>query len=164
MTVIFRTIHGSRLYGFANEQSDEDWFVVTDSNRGPTQSVVDGVDTVTVGLNAFLNNAANGSHQSVEALFSPFKQWESRQDELEPMLNRFHVGGGAVFAKYERTIKSFCFGAFKKRRHAARLRMNLYDLRHKGWFNPRLDELDIDYCNKIAGDYRDESLFKLLIG
>ena len=74
---IFTTTHGSRLYGFAHADSDFDTFTVTDSTSRRVKQSVDGEgnDRAIVGINRFLNLAVSGSHQSVEALFSPVKEW-----------------------------------------------------------------------------------------
>jgi hypothetical protein len=161
--VIFRTVHGSRLYGFANADSDADTYVVTTSERTrPRQHVNGDTDTVTVGWDTFLRYAMGGSHQSVEALFSPAKQWESHT-ELAPLLDGVRVTGGEVFAKYERTIRAFCFGDFKRRRHAVRLASNLGDLRDCGRFNPVCGDWLRGHSEQLAGLYAGEDLWAELV-
>ena len=64
--VIFETVHGSHLYGWAHEGSDYDVFrVLSRYTTGARQTHVDGIDLVTVGINKFLERALSGSHQSV---------------------------------------------------------------------------------------------------
>lgn len=162
---IFKTIHGSHLYGMATENSDLDTFEVTTSERTRArQSVNDGVDTVRVGWDTFLSRVFEGSHQSVEALFSPYKEWG--ESEYGVMLRTYIAGmritGPTVFAKYERTIKSFCYGDFKRRRHAVRLSFNLTGLRYEGRFNPVMTPFQIARANELANNLEDENLWKEL--
>ena len=140
MTIIFTTVHGSRLYGFAHGGSDYDAFTVTDERDRKLRQVVTGnEDRTTVGIDYFLELAFSGSHQACEALFSPVKEWGTTYG-YRPMLERIRIGGGEAFAKYERTIRKFCYGDLKRRRHAIRLAHNLADLREYGRFNPRTTE------------------------
>lgn len=150
--IIFSTIHGSHLYGLANEGSDVDEFIVTNSIRPNAKHSVraDGVDQAVLGLDVFLRRIQEGSHQSVEALFSPYKDWNPEYQYLEPMLESYRIGGAGVFAKYERTVKKFCYGDFKRRRHAVRLALNLQSLRVFGRFNPVMDEFQIWTANQLA--------------
>lgn len=151
MTTIFTTVAGSRLYGFDRTGSDYDTFTVTDSTKLKAKQTVDGpFDLVKVGLNGFLIKALGGSHQSVEALMSPLKEWNEDFLYLKPFIDNMVVCGAPVYQKYERTIKKFCFGDFKRRRHAARLSLNLADLRESGRFNPILSENDKRFCNTVA--------------
>jgi hypothetical protein len=161
--VIFRTVHGSRLYGFAHAGSDSDTYVVTTSKRDrPRQHVNGDTDTVTVGWDTFLRYAMAGSHQSVEALFSPLKAWESHH-ELAPLIDGLRVAGGEVSAKYERTIRAFCFGDFKRRRHAVRLASNLGDLRECGRFNPVCSPWLRAHADQWAGMFEGEDLWSELM-
>ena len=149
--VIFTTIHGSRLYGFDHERSDEDVFIVTDSTRGKArQTIVGNEDRFTVGLSRFLDLATSGSHQSVEALFSPFKEWGDgpKAAQYRPMIESIRVGG--VAEKFERTIRRFSYGDFKQRRHACRLYFALDDLRIHGRMRPNLHRWQIDWCTRTA--------------
>lgn len=147
--VIFTTIHGSHLYGMAVEASDRDTFTVV--RHGRTRHRKDGDDdSVTVGLDRFLQNVNSGSHQSVEALFSPFKQWHGHE-EFQPMLDGYRVTGPDVIQKYWRTITAFAHSEdFKRRRHSLRLWLNVSDLRHYGRFDPRMTESEIKWATRTA--------------
>lgn len=163
--LIFETIHGSHLYGFAHEGSDRDYYRVYEGD-GDTlhQSITDGVDVVRGDLAAFVLRAESGSHQSCEALFSQEKRWgPGMQEKWGPYLNGFRVSGGEAFAKYERTIRKFCFGDFKRRRHAVRLSWNLQDLRAYGRFNPRLTEAQVDAATFGAVTVQGEDLWYALM-
>lgn len=162
--LIFETVHGSHLYGLAHENSDRDVFFVTDSKRRKSRHSFHeelGFDQVRVGLATFLRRVQEGSHQSVETLFSPYKVWH--QEEYREMIEGYRVSGPEVFAKYERTIKNFCYGDFKRRRHACRLSLNLYDPRGMGFFNPVMTELDKKFANEYARLLQGDDLVAKLI-
>lgn len=168
--LIFTTKHGSHLYGLAHEGSDRDVFTVTTSRQTKArQSVItqDGVttDVVRIGLDTFLTRIYEGSHQSVEALFSPYKVWgdSAEAKQFRHYLDGMHITGSAVFAKYERTIRKFCFGDLKRRRHAVRLASNLSGLRSEGRFNPVMSPALIIWANQTAERYEGEDLWELLI-
>lgn len=164
--LIFETVHGSHLYGLARAESDLDLYKVYEGNGTKLrQSVQAGVDVVRGDLQAFLDRGLSGSHQSLEALFSPIKQWSPGMEEKwGPFLDNIRVTGSEVFEKYERTIHKFCFGDFKRRRHAVRLAINLGDLRKFGRFNPRLSDLQAEVATHTAADYDGEELWRLLVG
>lgn len=164
MAVIFSTIHGSRLYGLAHEGSDRDTFTVTDNTSTHARQTVNGdSDSVRVGFNTFLIRALGGSHQSVEALFSPYKEWNEDFLHLKPFIDNMVVCGGEVYAKYERTIRKFCFGDFKRRRHAVRLSWNLEGLRAEGRFNPVMDEEEATNATALAVVAEGEELWTILM-
>lgn len=160
--IIFTTIHGSHLYGLNHPHSDLDTFTVTTSNRGARQVVAGNSDSVTIGWDAFIAYAFSGSHQSCEALFSPYKEWHSHK-ELRHYLEGMRVMGGDVLAKYRRTIKSFSFSDdMKKRRHAVRLWLNMQGLRVEGRFYPVMTDLEKTWASDLAADYGREELYEIL--
>ncbi|MFT4258035.1 hypothetical protein [Microbacterium sp.] len=144
------TEHGSRLYGLAHEGSDFDFFAVYDDDRLMRRWVEGDSDCTEVGLPRFLELAFSGSHQSVEALFSRQKFWWPAGEKWRPMLDAARVSGADVFEKYEHTIRKFCFGDFKRRRHAVRLSINLRYLRRFGRFDPHLSTSDARYASWMA--------------
>ncbi len=151
--VIFETVHGSRLYGFSHAGSDHDTFTVTTSRWPRSQQVIAGdADMLTVGVGRFVTLVMQGSHQAVEALFSTQKVWgkNAAADQVRPMLEAVRVTGPEVVARYQRTVKAFCFGNFKKRRHAVRLAMNLAALRRDGVMDPTLPESDRALAAELA--------------
>lgn len=166
--VIFTTIHGSHLYNLAGPHSDVDTYTVTTSanravqraSRNPDGSVS---DTVTIGWDMFLSHAFSGSHQAVEALFSPFKVWHSHK-YLEPMLDDMRVAGRDVLTKYERTVTKFAHADdFKRRRHACRLWLNLQSLRWDGRFDPRMTPDEIAWATELATADVDRDQLALLL-
>ena len=160
---IFTTVHGSHLYGMAGPMSDHDTYTVTTSPHRAKQRVSGDSDSVTIGWGHFLEYAFTGSHQAVEALFSPFKVWHSRP-ELAAMLDGYRITGGEVLAKYRRTITSFAHSDdFKRRRHACRLWLNLQDLRWRGRFDPRLSADEVAWATELAtSNITGDELFLLL--
>lgn len=162
--LLFNTIHGSHLYGLAGASSDKDIFEVTDSTspKARHRPIVDGIDVCSMGLDAFLEHIYEGSHQSLEALFSPLKVWTPEGLRYRAYLDGYRVGGSAVTRKYARTIRKFCFGDFKRRRHAIRLNYNLHSIREHGRFNPIMTEQEINVANHYAKTRCDEQLWKLL--
>ena len=165
--LIFKTVHGSHLYGLSNIDSDIDTFWVgTQINKRAEHyyNAVERTALARVGITRFLFLAKTGSHQSVEALMSREKIWNPAfQNVFSPMLDNLKVCGAEVFEKYERTIKAFCFGDFKHRRHAVRLSQNLEALRDCGRFNPRMNEAQINDANFMAEHYEGADLFQKLM-
>lgn len=159
MSIIFETIHGSRLYGLHHENSDHDRYVIFDDTRRAKQKF-DGTNDVTrVGISDFLSKAFSGSHQSLEALFSPVKEWHD--EHYRPLIEGAVVPAGGVRDKYMRTIKAFSLtDDFKRRRHALRLAIALRDMTVYGKFNPRLTEGEIMAINYVAGKYHQEEFYR----
>lgn len=148
---VFRTVHGSHLYGLAHPGSDRDTFIVTFEDTGKAhQTMVGKDDVVRVGWRTFLSLAASGSHQSCEALFSTKKEWTPEGRALQPLIDGMRVTGGEVAHKYERTIRKFSHGNYKMRRHGARLSLSLRGLRDEGRFDPTLTTPDRRWASLVA--------------
>lgn len=161
--VIFHTVHGSHLYGFAHAGSDRDTFTVTTSRRSKARQRTTGVDDqITVGVNRFLDLATSGAHQYVEALFSPYKEWADTEAarHWRTLLESVRIAG--VSEKFERTIRNFSYGDFKRRRHACRLSLALAELRAEGRMNPALMEQDALWCTQTATLHEGEDLAMIL--
>ena len=163
--LIFRTLHGSHLYGFNHADSDEDWYEVYEGKSRKLHQETDGkLDIVRGTIEGFMIRAASGSHQSAEALFSREKAWAPGMEEKwGPLLDNFRIAGEA-YAKYERTIKKFCYGDFKKRQHACRLAMNLWEMRvsWSGRFNPRIHTTERILCAGYAHAFEGAELWEQL--
>lgn len=171
MTLIFKTIHGSHLYGMAHAGSDVDTFsvVTNDHDFGdrPTRQTVRGFgdrveDDLTFTLGEFMKRADKGGHQSLEAMFSPFKEWSNTPHPYQRYIESWLITGGEVFHAYERTIRKFAYGDFKMRRHGVRLAQNLSVLRHLGRFNPRMSTKEISYANRLANELAGGALLRRL--
>lgn len=175
MTVIFSTIHGSRLYGLDHADSDYDTYtVVTNDHKFDTdadlrlgqhvRSFADAPDKddVVVTLNTFMKRVNKGSHQACEALFSQEKVLGEGWVTWGPLLNAVRVTSPDAFHAYERTIRKFAFGDFKRRRHAIRLATDLHYLRETGTFNPRKPSLWVEFANKRASEASGNALLREL--
>lgn len=171
MTLIFKTIHGSHLYGMAHAGSDVDTFsvVTNDHDFGdrPTRQTVHGFgdkveDDLTFTLGEFMKRADKGSHQSLEAMFSPVKEWAISPHPYQRYIENWVISGPNVFHAYERTIRKFAYGDLKRRRHGVRLAQNLAVLRHLGRFNPRMSTKQISYANQLANELSGEALLRQL--
>ena len=156
--IIFKTIHGSRLYGLSHEASDEDYYVITSDAEGrqrPRQTIHEGIDTMRLGFNAFEKLAYKGVPQALEAMFSKM----TYGDPIEDYRKAYRASDPQVIATYLRTIKSFSLSEqFKRRRHAIRLVMNLNELLETERFNPTLTPeqaiLITEKTNKTFDEYR----------
>ncbi len=163
--VLFKTVHGSRLYGLSHSKSDDDFYaILTDENRKikPLQTIVGHIDMMSLGFASFVSLAHKGVPQVLEAMFSKL----TYGDPIEAYRKQYKASDPQVIDTYLRTIKSFSLSEdFKRRRHAIRLTMNLNELLHTGRFNPTLTPTEailitnqtsksfeeyVDYLNKIS--------------
>lgn len=144
---LLTTLHGSRLYGLAHEDSDYDWYTVVSGSKKPEHKIEHGHDDLFIGNAEFLAMVYRGVPQACEAVFSP-AAW------MDPQWGTFYKGirvrGGEAYQRYERTIANFMYGDFKQVRHAFRLALNLQELREYGRFNPRLTPPERTYVNDMA--------------
>lgn len=162
--VLFKTQHGSRLYGLAHAGSDDDYFTVV-TKAGNTsnhtrkkyakQSIVNGVDSNVVDLGTFMVGCYMGVPQYLEAMFSDMTIGEDRIADLR----RSFRASNDSYERYYRTIKSFALSeddGIKKRRHALRLALNLRDIGRYGRFNPTLSLEDKEYITAMAHKSHDD--------
>lgn len=156
--VLFKTVHGSRLYGLAHAGSDDDFYTVvtkepyTGKGQGKAryakQTIVGDEDSMLVDLDTWVEMCKNGVPQALEAMFSQMPL----VDRLGSFRNSFRCGT-EVYERYFRTIKSFALAedeTIKKRRHALRLALNLNELARYGRFNPTLSADDARYITNMA--------------
>lgn len=136
---LFKTQHGSHLYGLAHADSDNDTYTVLDkvkTNRArySKQKITDNDDSMVVDFGTWLEMCRSGVPQALEAMFSQMPI----VDHIGPFRSAFRVSTGAS-ERYLRTITSFCYTQDPKRkRHGLRLALNMYDFTRKGFFNPTL--------------------------
>lgn len=156
MTVLFRTIHGSHLYGMAHAGSDVDYYTVVADNptrrsHYSTQTIKDGQDSNVLDLSTFLHQVEIGVPQACEALMS-------RQAEVD-VLGAFRASivlTKSVWDRYLRTIESFAMTRedsplhYKRKRHALRLALNLDSITRTGRFNPTLNTKDVLMISDVA--------------
>lgn len=141
MELLLRTIHGSRLYGLSHSASDYDYFEVYGWKkfRGK-QKIKDGDDRTRQSYDRFMRYCEKGVPQYLEAMFSPLADVDNFPFNR---LTDYGVDYVHVRDTYMRTIKSFWISgceedSYKKRRHSARLAMNLTEISRSGRFNPTL--------------------------
>lgn len=162
-TVLFKTQHGSHLYGLNHADSDEDFYTVVDVPRGrrykySKQRITDEEDSVTVNLPTWLRLCDKGVPQALEAMFAP----NPLVDNL-PFLRSAYRAGGEVRRTYARTITNFVMSdEFKRKRHAVRLGFNLRDIGRYGRFNPQMNDYQKFIANRFAERYRDEELLNYI--
>ena len=151
MEVLFKTPHGSRLYGLHNVSSDYDWYTVVSENptrrkRYARQTIVDQTDSFVVDIGTWLQMVSDGVPQACEALMSRVPVVDKITE-----LRESYVLPPSISERYLRTIKSFALSEeFKSKRHAVRLGFNLHDALHSGRFNPTLSERDVSFANTMA--------------
>lgn len=160
-TVLFSTPHGSRLYGLAHAGSDNDTFVVHPSSaRRARQTISGGEDLMRMNFEYFLQHAAIGSHQSLEAMFSK----QATVDHFSELRADFRAAGPEVMDRYLRTAKKFATSdSYKKRRNALRLLLNLRDIERYGRFDPTLSERQVKLVSESAheGEFPSERYLEL---
>lgn len=157
--VLFKTVHGSRLYGLAHANSDEDFYTVVTKKpytgrgqgkaRYAKQTINDEEDSMVVDFGTWVEMCRSGVPQALEAMFS---QMPIGDDRIADFRSDFRVGT-EVFERYFRTIKSFALmedDGIKKRRHALRLALNLNEMARTGRFNPTLNAEDARYITSMA--------------
>lgn len=161
MEILFKTPHGSRLYGLNHADSDEDWYTVvvkppTKKKRYSTHKIIDNDDSVVVDFGTWLVLCEKGVPQALEAMFSTMPV----TDNLAALRAGFRAGSGA-YDTYLRTIKSFALqDEFKPKRHALRLALNMRDLREYGKFNPTLKRYEVSTLTGLATNLSGEETYQ----
>lgn len=159
---LFKTVHGSRLYGLAHADSDEDFYTVvtkkpyTGRGQGKAkfakQTIVGDEDSMLLDMGTWIEQCRRGVPQALEAMFS--------QQPIEDNIASFRAGyraGTEVYSRYFRTIKSFALQEeYKKKRHALRLALNLNEMARTGRFNPTLSPEDAAYVSLYATKGNDD--------
>lgn len=164
---LFKTVHGSRLYGLAHENSDYDYYTVvtkkpTDTRYGrqtrakyAKQKISGSQDSMVVDFGTWVEQCRSGVPQALEAMFSTMVVGD---DRIADFRSGYRVGT-EVYERYLRTIKSFALAedeGIKKRRHALRLALNLRDMGMTGRFNPTLSREDAEYITRYATKTHDD--------
>lgn len=157
--VLFKTVHGSRLYGLSHAGSDEDFYtVVTKMPVGNDKhakakyakhTINNEHDSFVIDFGTWVEQCKSGVPQALEAMFSDMTIGD---DRIQDFRNSFYCGT-AVSERYLRTIKSFALTedtGIKKRRHALRLALNLREMGERGRFNPTLSPEDVAWCTDMA--------------
>lgn len=151
MEVLFKTPHGSRLYGLHNDNSDYDWYTVVSENptnrkRYARQTIVDQTDSFVVDIGTWLQMVSDGVPQACEALMSRVPVVDKITE-----LRESYVLPPSISERYLRTVKSFALSdTYKSKRHATRLALNLRSALAYGRFNPTLNDLEVAMCNTLG--------------
>ncbi len=157
MNELFRTIHGSRLYGTHHIDSDFDSFIVVADNptlkgRYARQSIKGTSDVVITDFSTFVRYAGNGVPQFVEAMFSRIPAL----DRISEYRAAFRPDSYKLEDTYLRTIRNFHEkGGLKFLRHSYRLTLNLIDFRNRGRFDPTLSDQQIHTLELMMYDLKD---------
>lgn len=152
MDVLFKTIHGSRLYGLAHDNSDWDYYTVIDKvkqkkARYATHSIVDGVDSNVVDFGTWVDLCQRGVPQALEAMFST----KAEVDRISEFRSAFMAGTN--YDGYLGIMKHMYYehpDSFKHKRHLLRLALNMKSLRKYGRFDPTLNRPQIALINSLA--------------
>lgn len=149
---LFRTIHGSHLYGMATDFSDRDYYEVVPDNPSLRdhfcqQTIKDGIDVTVIDLSTWLHYVEIGVPQACEAMFST----KADIDTLGALRRSYRLTSTA-WDRYLRTAINFAQheGDFKRIRHGYRLALNLRDIYEKGRFEPTLDADQIQFVNDMT--------------
>lgn len=153
-TVLFKTIHGSKLYGLARKGSDDDFYVVTPTRKVSRQinakQRIDGLNDVTsMDFASFVTLANKGVPQALETMFSR----KSVSNFFEDFRQNYFASDPTVVHTYMKTIKSFSLSEkdpYKRKRHALRLSLNLEELLYTGRFNPTLSHSNALRITRLA--------------
>lgn len=148
MEVLFKTIHGSRLYGLSHKDSDYDYYVVVDKrpHKLPIQVIEDGIDTHTFELGEWIDQCQRGTPQALEAMFST----KATVDKI-PELRANYTCGTHTAHTFLRVIRSLRgWDDFKHKRHMFRLAYEVRDMRKTGRFDPTLTDERVEKINRWA--------------
>ena len=134
--VLFATVHGSYLYGTTHENSDLDFYVVVQKGKNSQKVYDDNTDVLKVSLEKFLSLVNAGSHQAVEALYSPYKVMNP-DNPYSYLINALRPSQSAFMRKSLSAASSFrhrleettdAKKAEKYARHARRLEQSAVDM------------------------------------
>lgn len=158
---LFETLGGSHLYGLAHAGSDLDTFRAYTgtegrSNRHGRQTIQGADDSLEMPLGAWLTQAANGTPQALEHLWSPL----AAPGPLDAMRFNFRPDTARAARSYHNAALSLLtLGAHadearrrKSYRHALRLIWNFNTLLTDGMFNPRMTEAAAARATEMAAE------------
>lgn len=150
--LLLSTVHGSTLYGTSHENSDEDYYFVTEYGKSRQRKITldDGreIDFIVIGLKSFLMELDKGTHQACDALFSKMKTVAPEYEQYFDNLRPYSV---EARDRYMRVSKRLAYDdSLKKRVHAIRMRLNLAEYQHTGRFDPTLDHVAVALIRAVA--------------
>lgn len=150
--VLFKTVHGSRLYGLSGPDSDWDFYEVVEKvpskkAKFSLHKIVGSKDTKTFDFGTFSEQAKAGVPQALEAMFST----KATVDRIGDFRRAFVYAGG--YGNYLGTINHLYEDhpdSYKHKRHMLRLAVNMKGLRHHGRFDPTLTPVQVALVNSLA--------------
>jgi len=131
--ILLRALSGSRLYGTSGPDSDWDWYEVHDRIR-TRQRIVEGQDTIRIGLSHWIRLAEKGTHQALDAMWCPPEHTEV--DRITAFRLGFRPDPFRAADQLRRTAKAIEFGNDTKLKHVLRLRHCEQRIRQQGWYDP----------------------------
>jgi len=154
MRLLFRTVHGSHLYGLNHPGSDNDYFEVYENvprnkHRWAYQTIKDGLDVTQMNLSTWLHYCDMGAHQSLEAMFSNSPMFDTMTEFRQSYrLNTFNF-----VQRYLDTAYAFSRNMeLKPQRHALRLMWSLQDGVEYGRFDPVVTPRRREYLLSVPLD------------
>lgn len=155
MTLLYKCLIGSRLYGTNRPDSDYDWFEVYSSGR-TRQKVTKEQDVIRTSLTTFMRYAANGAHQHLEAMFAPDACVYA--DTFPDLRRSYRCDTIKTALLYKRTIKNFLATQHTDKRGdkaiktALRMVYNLEEILLYARFNPRLPTETVQLLQSLTRD------------
>lgn len=160
MKILYKTIHGSRLYGLDHADSDYDWYTVVEGHRKISHKIHGKEDNTIVDFATFVKHAYAGAPQALEAMFST----KAEVDEISYFRSAFVAGTN--YDAYRGIMKSIAltpkWDDFKHKRHVMRLGLNMGELARTGKCWPTLrpdtikliswyaEHMDMDACYRFG--------------
>jgi len=167
MSILLKTIVGSRLHGFAGARSDIDMLEVhtepfynakTKTFKPELQTMTPNayasLDVTSMTLSHFVERAYEGSHQALDAMFST----KARVDKITELREAFVSGPNIITAFASAITSTEPMEDIKKRRHAVRFTLNLIDILETGRYNPTLSAEKKEYILSVISLERSEFL------
>lgn len=143
--LLFKTVHGSHLYGLATPTSDVDTYqVIATKHRSRLRNAkhkISGQDDVmTVDFCTWMAMCQKSVPQALEAMFSEKVEF----DMIQEFRRAFVVSRSTLQDTYRRTAKAFAMeDSYKTKRHALRLCVNMWEAWEYGRFRPTLAPQEI---------------------
>lgn len=159
MEILYKTIHGSRLYGLAHEDSDYDWYTVVAGSRKTSQKITGDQDNTIVDFGTFVRQAQTGAPQALEAMFST----QAEVDHIAAFRAGFRAGTN--YDAYRGIMKRIAltpkWDDDKHRRLVLRLGMSMSELRRTGRFDPTLSRAQAMALNKASARWTMEHSYRV---
>jgi len=152
--VLFKTTHGSRLYGLSHDTSDFDYYEVvrdgsTKKKRFDIHLIVGDIDTSTLDWSTWEADLKAGQPKALEAMFATGNN--VLVDRIPDYRAAFVAGND--YSQYLGIMKKLRFeypDSVKHKQHILRLALNMKSLRERGKFNPTLGRVEKELVKSLA--------------